>query len=286
MGALRRHPLLSFLVIAFGYSWAIWIAMFLIHDDHVGVYKAAAMFGPALGFLVVRKWITAEGFSDAGFRWGGKGYYGLAWLGPPLLFALAVALSEALGGATWGLNTDPEMTESAIFSAPDDWPLGAAIAVKIALNATVGLIIVMIFTLGEDLGWFGYLVPRLVGRLGPVRGALCFGLIWACWHLPIYVRGHNNPDESLSGLLVAMGWTVAMGVLMTWLRLRSRSLWVPALAHASGNSMGLAVFLFATDVSETTFFGCSVWVFGVLAAAAAWNLHRRPPAPDGERGDG
>ena len=119
----RRHPLLGFLFISFGYSWAIWIAMLVIHDDHVGVYKAAAMFGPAIGFLVVRKWVTGEGFGNAGFRQCQKRYYLLAWLAPPVLFGLAILFTQWAGDATWGLNRSPELTESGIFTPPADWPV-------------------------------------------------------------------------------------------------------------------------------------------------------------------
>ena len=40
--------------------------------------------------------------------------------------------------------------------------------------------------LGEELGWRGFLLPRLAARQGPLRASLVVGLLWGLWHLPAF----------------------------------------------------------------------------------------------------
>ena len=45
----------------------------------------------------------------------------------------------------------------------------------------------LVVVLGEELGWRGYALPRLVARFGPIVGTLILGIAWAFWHLPLFM---------------------------------------------------------------------------------------------------
>lgn len=87
---------------------------------------------------------------------------------------------------------------------------------------------------GEEIGWRGYALPRLACRFGFARASLLLGLIWACWHLPLFfVPGADKYGQSFPV------WTlqvVALSVAITWLYARAGgSLLLTMLMHSAVN---------------------------------------------------
>ena len=87
---------------------------------------------------------------------------------------------------------------------------------------------------GEEIGWRGYALPRLAGRFGFARASLLLGLIWACWHLPLFfVPGADKYGQSFPI------WTlqvVALSVAITWLYAGAGgSLLLTMLMHSAVN---------------------------------------------------
>ena len=237
-----------FVTIAFGLAWGWWE---LVIRSGVSVlswqfqlYVLPGAFAPAIAAIVVRAWITREGFADAGLainvrQWR---YYLLAWLMPLAIVAMIVA--EAV---TFGLGR------------PDFTLAGAAESGMAGRNAAqlagLGWLLVpqvMIMALittpllwGEEFGWRGYLQRRIFpGR--PVAAAVATGIIWAVWHFPVTLRGYNYPDHPLLGSLLFVAITILTSYLFGWFRERSGSIWAASLAHASTNAIGgLIVLWFA-----------------------------------------
>lgn len=99
---VRVKGLTAFLAVTFGLGWG-WefLARLVLHWSLVNpLVQAPVAFAPAIGALVVRRWVTREGFADAGSRLRLRGngrYYLLAWLGPLGVAALVVAAGAAIG---------------------------------------------------------------------------------------------------------------------------------------------------------------------------------------------
>ncbi|RKY20582.1 MAG: hypothetical protein DRQ55_07165 [Planctomycetota bacterium] len=82
--------------------------------------------------------------------------------------------------------------------------------------------------LSAELGWRGYLLPRLPERMSPLRASVVLGLAWTLWHLPLYYDS-----------IFADGW---MALLFT-IDLVCTSLLMTAMHQATGGSVFLAMVL-------------------------------------------
>jgi membrane protease YdiL (CAAX protease family) len=97
--------------------------------------------------------------------------------------------------------------------------------------------------LGEEIGWRGFLAPRMVARFGFTWGAILTGVVWAFWHLPLILLGtYNNGTPWWFGFSCFAALVIGSSVILTWLRLRSASVWPCALCHASHNVFIQAFF--------------------------------------------
>ncbi len=152
--------------------------------------------------------------------------YLFAWLAVPHSFALKVF--EAATASSYDLARRP------IFGT---------FGVGVPLLLTVGMIATITWALGEELGWRGFLLPRLVSCLGFTRGCLVSGLIWAVWHYPDLLWGDYNAGTNprfATACFTLM--VIAMAFPLGWLRLRTRSVWPCALLHASHNVFIQGIF--------------------------------------------
>jgi membrane protease YdiL (CAAX protease family) len=95
---------------------------------------------------------------------------------------------------------------------------------------------VTLFTFGEEYGWRGYLLPRLL-PLGEIRASVLLGVIWGVWHLPLLLAGLNYPGVNIwLAILVFTFVTVALSFTYTWFYVASSgSVLVAAVFHASTN---------------------------------------------------
>jgi hypothetical protein len=89
---------------------------------------------------------------------------------------------------------------------------------------------------GEEIGWRGYALPHLATRLGLGRASVVLGLIWACWHLPLFYL-FPNVDKYRQSFPVYALQVTAMSVAIAWLYAHTRgSLLLAMLMHAAGNN--------------------------------------------------
>jgi membrane protease YdiL (CAAX protease family) len=100
---------------------------------------------------------------------------------------------------------------------------------------TIGVIQNCATTLGEEIGWRGFLVPELAKRFSFTATAVLSGVIWALWHVPIIVFAGYNAGTGWYGLAVVSANMIVLCFVLTWLRLKSGSLWTAVILHASSN---------------------------------------------------
>lgn len=243
------------------------------------------MWVPAAAALVARL-VQREGFGDVSLARVGtsaRGMLWLAWLCPLLAGGLAY-------GVAWGLGL-------AAFAAPSmaGFGLGAAspalkLATSLAINLTLGTVLAGLSAAGEELGWRGYMLTRLIDA-GCPRPLLCSGLIWSAWHVPLIVSGQYAAGPApLPAALLFVVSTSAGGVVAARVRLQSGSVWPAMLYHAAWNALIQGTFDAFTvptrsDSSGTFWTGESGLlvalvnlVLALLLLRRAWPALRRPHA--------
>jgi membrane protease YdiL (CAAX protease family) len=158
--------------------------------------------------------------------------------------------------------------------------------VLLALTATIGTIIGALSAAGEEIGWRGYMLMRLIDA-GVPRPVLASGLIWGLWHIPlilagVYVAG-SSPVVSAVLFLVMVA---SFGFVIARMRLETGSIWPAIALHAAWNSIIQGAF---DPVSTGA--GAALWVgeAGILTALALvvaavifsrgrWTMRRVPEA--------
>lgn len=137
-------------------------------------------------------------------------------------------------------------------------------------------IVFEILTNGEEMGWRGYVLPRLQAKYNALVSSLIVGVIWSVWHLPKFFGTGLSGERSFVWFTVAH---LALAVLYTWLYNNTRgSLLLVTLFHASGNTFGVfmpTMFAVAGGILsnlEIVFFVIAAFV--VTVAAGAKNLSR------------
>ncbi|WP_110946325.1 CPBP family intramembrane glutamic endopeptidase [Streptomyces avicenniae] len=276
-GSTRRRGLTAFFAISFGGAWLWVLGAHAMGQSLVNpLVQIPFAFMPAIGAVVARRWVTREGFADAGLRLRLRAawpYYIGAWLGPLAITAGAAGVAVLLG--LW--DGDLEPLRAAIPGVP--WWLAVLLLVSVMpLLAPVYW--------GEEFGWTSYLRPRIGGGR-PLRSVLLTGLIWAVWHYPLAFVGYVEFGNVAAGLLLWTGSFLLQEMLLAWLYLRSGSIWTAALAHA-GNNMVLSLLLGVLLGDEDGGAGLGAetltWLPAVpMAGLCAWLLLRRSfQQPSGE----
>ena len=120
---------------------------------------------------------------------------------------------------------------------------------------------------GEEIGWRGYALPRLSARFGLGGASLLLGVIWACWHLPLfYLPGADSYyGQSFPVYLLAV---TAVSVPFAWLYWRTGgSLLLTMLMHAAINNTNVVP---AMAERAGNVFRVSASLVGWLTVSAVW----------------
>jgi membrane protease YdiL (CAAX protease family) len=286
----KTRGIASYLLLAFGMAWILWeIPIRLGVSPRSPLFQLAALpggFAPAIAAIIVRKWITHEGFADAGLRlnlqkWP---YYLVAWLLPLLVTIIIVALAVALGISQPDFSLQRALGAlgpegSSLPSLP--FNIWLVIPFQLLITALVATPILW----GEEFGWRSYLQLRLQGQR-PLLAAVATGLIWGFWHYPLLLRGYNYPDHPIVGLFVFPVGTILLSIIFGWLRLQTGSIWSSSLAHAATNSIGAGfttlLFMGGPNWIFVSYLGPLGWI--PLGALCAWIVLtgqlKLEPAPD------
>jgi uncharacterized protein len=278
MRPLARQ-IVTFLALVFGFSCVPYALM--IHTHHIGagggMVVRLVMWCPTLAALTTCALYRID-LATLGWNWRPAKYEALAYF-LPLLYALpvyAVCWIAIRGSLALGAF---ETAAAASFGL-EQWPCLTTFGLEIPLLATLGVIGSLATALGEEIGWRGFLLPRLTGQFGFTFGCLISGCVWAVWHYPgLLWADYNAGTEPRYALTCFTLMVVCMAFIMGWLRLKSGSLWPCALLHASHNLFIQAILDRLTAPVGRALYVTTEFGFGLVltigAAAVYFWLHRK-----------
>lgn len=236
-----KRAIYLFLQLTLAFSAVVWIPM--IWSGHIdmgfGLMIPAIMWCPALAALVTCRMLGRE-FGSLAWRWPKTKYMVAAYCLPPLYASIAYGTvwSWRLGG--WNSEFVSLVAQGFGLHGLPAW---GSLALYILSMATGGVILNLATALGEEIGWRGFLVPELAKRFSFTKVSLFTGFVWAAWHSPLLLFADYNAGMnrwySLGCSTVTL---VSMSFILTWLRMKSDSLWPAALLHASHNLFVPGVF--------------------------------------------
>jgi len=276
---MNRKSLITFLLITFGLAWTLFCIPLVFKSDpqsttYLVVWQVcfmAAMWTPGLGAIVATRLVEKQPVIKT-LRLntlGPKRFYILAWLLPSLILFATIGVSNLLGTGT----VDPNFTfmrESMAKAAAGIAMPGVEILVlgQVAFALTLAPFINLLFAIGEELGWRGFLLTRLM-PLGQWKAILLSGLIWGIWHAPTtLLYGYNFPQHPYLGVLLLPAGFTLLGVILSWLTLKTRSPWVAGLGHGAFNAVAGLIFLLLKPGFDTALAGSPLGLAGWIPMAA------------------
>jgi membrane protease YdiL (CAAX protease family) len=268
------HPLVAFFVVAFVGGWIILLPTVLFESGFGLIpidipapavmlsFIPAAMAGPALGAFVVTRMVegkegTRQLLRRRILRWRvGIHWYLIAIFGVPIVYF--VASSFVLGAAP-------------LDALIEKWPfLFTSYLPKVVM-------VFLIVSLWEEIGWMGFALPRLQDRYGPLVASVVLGVLWALWHLPAYFNstqvvedkvGLGDLDRLLYLLPLLILLATSTRIVMSWLfNVAMGSVIVVTLFHAAFNiSNNELVTAFMPQMKSM--FANNEWMYAVSGVLA------------------
>ena len=116
------------------------------------------------------------------------------------------------------------------------------------LIAVVQGVVLSFAAFGEEFGWRGYMMPKLIELMGMPQAIIVGGIIWGLWHAPLTCVGHNfgmdYPGFPYLGIILMCLFCTALGTVLMYVTIKTNSIWPAAFMHAVNNSVPSVLFLF------------------------------------------
>lgn len=294
--ASTRWAVPIFVGLAFGMAWLLALPLWLgdgLRSPWFTPLVLAMMITPAAAAVVVVLGLErpARPLSDLGL-WPLPpvrrllGYLALAVVLPAALILAALPVGvqlgvypvDLIGLSGFRALLDAQLAPSGRSAA--ELPVSVHVLVLLqVLSVPLGAVLNLLPALGEELGWRGWLLPRLV-PLGTLPAIGISGLLWGLWHTPVLLLGYNYPTApGWLAVLAMVGMCTVVGAVFGWLRTQSGSVWPAAVAHASLNASAGLAFVFAragttVDTTQATLLGWTGWLVPVLVLGVLWATGR------------
>jgi len=235
MSSIKKFPLIVF----FGLAFLVAVPLFLLATPDkpvsiVFVFLLGGSYVPAIAALLVVRLVQdpqlSASFRKYVFTWKVNiKWYLIAALIPTLLWFFMIALGVN------GIETE-----------------------SVNWTSLLAFPVIFVTNWGEEIGWRGFALPKLLKSKNPLVASLLLGFIWGCFHIPLYWQ---RSGFAAIFLFLAM----ALSIIITWLFLRTRgSVLIATMFHAVFNAWSQAVLPGEGAESIMLWLAGAAWVFAIL----------------------
>ena len=239
---LETKRLLIYLILSFGMAWAIFFVFILTGhtwvdaDQSLLSFVSLGMLCPVIAHLLTR-WITREGYAMTG---EGSMLLGISFKNKKWIFFLFAMLIPWVYGELGNglvLLFSPACFEPEYYKILEiEKKLIPIIPITCIVTGTIG----SFAAFGEEGGWRGYMMPKLISLIKMKKAVIVGGIIWGLWHVPLICVGHNfgmdYPGFPYLGVLAMCIYPVFTGIILTYVTVRSQSVWPAAILHGVNNA--------------------------------------------------
>jgi membrane protease YdiL (CAAX protease family) len=230
MSPKEKSEIVSFSAIVIALSSLICFISYKLDDPS---FSILSVFTPSILALVltaatygkkgVYELFVSQTIRKIAFKW-----FLVSAFGIPAIASLAVLTSLGFNASEFGLRTTQMLPQ---------------------------IVVITLIGLGEEYGWRGFLLPRLMQIFSVFHSSLILGLIWGFWHFPAYLIGTGVPRDM--NFMVFLLWVVLGTLFISWIYYYTRSVLTSILAHMSAN----ASFNYLNLLPEFTGSMDTFWIF-------------------------
>lgn len=228
---------------------------------------AGVMFFPAVGVLIARL-ATGEKMVGSSLMLapnlkGNLKYYGLAWFGTVLLILLGTAAYFLIfpgkfdGNMSYVKLLFESQAQGVSFTEEQ---LRQTLVVQALMGIFLSPFLNFFNCFGEEWGWRGYLLPKMLEHFKVVPALFITGAIWGLWHAPLTAMGHNYglgyKGYPITGILAMVLFCIVIGILLSYVTIKTNSCIPAVIGHAVLNGFsGIGLYFTSLENPYNVFLG-------------------------------
>lgn len=262
---VKRIWIYLILTFAVTFSVEIFIIMPLVGsaDEQAAMFAqlliASVMFIPSFCVILTRA-VTREPFVGKSMMInlklkGNLRYYALAWFGIAGLILFGAAAYFLISPSKF----DPQMGYAKLLLSGRTQGTGQTITDEMVRQEVLAQVIMGIFLspfanllncFGEEWGWRGYLLPKMMKQFKIVPALLLSGVIWGVWHMPLIIMGHNYgvgyKGYPIVGILAMCVFCTVTGIILSYVTIKTGSCIPAVMGHGMINGFAAVGLMFTS----------------------------------------
>lgn len=205
---------------------------------------AGLMWVPGIAAIITQKYILRQPLKLLNLRFGKIKPYIITALAIPVVYLIIYSLTAITlqGSPDWSLSLLFKIVVETGNTSTSEAPSPTVIISLLGFASVfVSPVINSIFGLGEEIGWRGFLLPRLM-YLGKSKAYLILSFIWAMWHLPLLLVGFFVPDMPWQAFILMWCLTFSFGMFINEMTLFYKSTILAGFIHGVFNSQAYGIW--------------------------------------------